>query len=90
MNQRKSILVALLLATLAVGPLALRASAEPVTKAKPNIVLIYADDLGYGDIGCYGATKVKTPHLDRLASQGLRFTDAHSSAATCTPSRGHR
>lgn len=54
---------------------------------RPNIVLIYADDLGYGDLGCYGATKVKTPNIDRLASQGLRFTDAHSSSATCTPSR---
>lgn len=54
---------------------------------RPNIVLIYADDLGYGDVGCYGATAVKTPSLDRLANEGLRFTDAHSAAATCTPSR---
>ncbi|MBI2948151.1 MAG: arylsulfatase [Verrucomicrobia bacterium] len=53
----------------------------------PNIVLIYADDLGYGDAGCYGATKVRTPNIDRLAAQGLRFTDAHSASATCTPSR---
>lgn len=53
----------------------------------PNIVLIYADDLGYGDVGCYGATKVRTPNIDRLASGGVRFTNAHSSAATCTPSR---
>src|SRR5690242_9891777 len=57
------------------------------TQARPNIVIILADDLGYGDVGCYGATRVKTPNLDRLASQGLRFTDAHSSSATCTPSR---
>lgn len=55
--------------------------------AKPNILLIYTDDLGYGDVGCYGATAVKTPNIDRLAKQGLRFTDAHSTAATCTPSR---
>lgn len=54
---------------------------------RPNIVLIYADDVGYGDLGCYGATAVKTPNLDRLAKRGLRFTDAHSSSATCTPSR---
>ena len=53
----------------------------------PNIVLIYADDLGYGDVGCYGATKVKTPNVDGLASEGLRFTNAHSPSATCTPSR---
>ncbi|RPI19939.1 MAG: arylsulfatase [Acidobacteriales bacterium] len=55
--------------------------------ANPNILLIYADDLGYGDLSCYGGTGVKTPNLDRLAAAGLRFTDAHSSAATCTPSR---
>ena len=54
---------------------------------RPNVVLIYADDIGYGDFGCYGATRVKTPHVDRLAAEGLRFTDAHSAAATCTPSR---
>jgi arylsulfatase A-like enzyme len=54
---------------------------------KPNIVLIYTDDVGYGDVGCYGATGVETPHVDRLAREGLRFTDAHCSAATCTPSR---
>jgi arylsulfatase A-like enzyme len=53
----------------------------------PNIVLILSDDVGYGDIGCYGATKVKTPHLDQLAAQGLRFTDAHCTSSTCTPSR---
>ncbi len=58
--------------------------AEP---AKPNVVLIFADDLGYGDLGCYGATKVKTPHVDRLAREGRRFTDAHSASAVCTPSR---
>jgi arylsulfatase A-like enzyme len=54
---------------------------------KPNIIVIYADDLGYGDVGCYGATRVKTPHIDRLAREGLRFTDGHSASATCTPSR---
>src|SRR2546423_14326596 len=53
----------------------------------PNIVYMYADDLGYGDVGCYGATRVKTPNLDRVAASGIRFTHAHSSSATCTPSR---
>lgn len=53
----------------------------------PNVVVILADDLGYGDLGCYGATKVKTPNIDRLASEGRRFTDAHSASAVCTPSR---
>jgi len=55
--------------------------------SRPNIVFILADDIGYGDWGCYGATKVKTPNVDRLATQGLRFTDAHSPAAVCTPTR---
>ncbi len=53
----------------------------------PNIVLIYADDLGYGDLSCYGATKIDTPHIDRLAKEGRLFTDAHSTSAVCTPSR---
>ena len=54
---------------------------------QPNVVLIFADDLGYGDLGCYGATKLKTPNIDRLAQEGRRFTDAHSASAVCTPSR---
>jgi arylsulfatase A-like enzyme len=54
---------------------------------KPNIIFILADDIGYGDLGCHGATRVKTPNLDRLAQQGCRFTDAHTTASTCTPSR---
>lgn len=54
---------------------------------KPNIVFILADDIGYGDLSCYGAKLVKTPNLDRLAREGRRFTDAHSPAATCTPTR---
>jgi len=54
---------------------------------KPNIVLIFADDLGYGDLSCYGATKVQTPNIDKLALEGRRFTDAHSASAVCTPSR---
>lgn len=57
------------------------------TDQKPNIVFIYTDDLGYGDVGCYGAIGVKTPNVDALARGGIRFTDAHSSASTCTPSR---
>ncbi|MGC9455212.1 MAG: sulfatase family protein [Phycisphaerae bacterium] len=54
---------------------------------KPNIVVMYADDLGFGDIGCYGADTIPTPNLDRLASRGVRFTQAYATAATCTPSR---
>jgi arylsulfatase A-like enzyme len=57
------------------------------TRQHPNIVLIYADDIGYGDFSCYGATALKTPNVDRLAKQGLRFTSGYASSATCTPSR---
>jgi arylsulfatase A-like enzyme len=60
-----------------------RTSAAPL----PNIVFMNADDLGYGDTSCYGAKRVPTPNIDRLARSGVRFTDAHTSAATCTPSR---
>ncbi len=56
-------------------------------EAGPNVVIIFADDLGYGDVGCYGATKVQTPNIDRLAACGRMFTDAHSASAVCTPSR---
>ncbi len=54
---------------------------------KPNIVLIMADDLGYGDIGCYGNDWINTPHLDALARNGMRFTDYHSNAPVCSPTR---
>lgn len=54
---------------------------------KPNIIVIMADDLGYGDVGCYGATELETPHIDRLAANGLRFTQGYCSASTCTPTR---
>jgi arylsulfatase A len=59
----------------------------PAQQPTPNVVLIYGDDIGYGDLGCYGASKIPTPNLDRLAAEGLRFTDGHCTAATCTPSR---
>ncbi len=66
---------------------AFQAKTSAVETQRPNIVLIYADDIGYGDVGCYGATKVSTPNIDRLAAEGLRFTDAHCVASICTPSR---
>lgn len=61
--------------------------AQIKVKNKPNIVLLYADDLGYGDVGCYGAKGVETPNIDKLANEGIKFTDAHCSSSTCTPSR---
>ena len=58
-----------------------------VETKKPNIVIFYVDDLGYGDLSSYGATQVATPHVDKMANNGIKFTDAHSGASTCTPSR---
>lgn len=57
------------------------------TSNRPNIVLIMADDLGYGDLSCYGATELQTPHIDQLAADGIRFTSGYCSASTCTPTR---
>ena len=54
---------------------------------QPNIILILADDLGYGDLGCYGQTKIRTPNLDRMASEGMRFTQFYAGNAVCAPSR---
>jgi arylsulfatase A len=65
----------------------LAACADTPRVEKPNIILLYVDDLGYADVGCYGAKGVETPNIDSLASGGLRFTDGHCSSATCTPSR---
>ncbi|MGB2501555.1 MAG: sulfatase-like hydrolase/transferase, partial [Mariniblastus sp.] len=54
---------------------------------KPNVIVIMADDLGYGDVSCYGATELETPNIDRLAAEGQRFTSGYCSASTCTPTR---
>ena len=63
-------------------------SAEtPSTPDRPNLIVIFCDDLGYGDLGCYGSEKNRTPHIDRMAKQGMRFTDFYSSSPVCTPSR---
>ena len=58
-----------------------------VAAERPNIIVIMADDLGYGDVGCYGAKAIKTPNIDQLAAEGLRFTSGYCSASTCTPTR---
>ena len=60
------------------------ASAQAAT---PNVIIIMADDQGYQDLGCFGSPKIKTPHIDRMAKEGMRFTDFYSGAAVCTPSR---
>lgn len=72
---------------IAVGILLAFAASQPGVQRRPNVILIYADDLGYGDVSAYGARRLKTPNIDRLAREGVRFIDAHSPAATCTPSR---
>jgi len=62
-------------------------AAAPLGARAPNIVFILADDLGYGDLGCYGQERIKTPHIDRMASEGMRLTDAYAGASVCAPSR---
>lgn len=65
----------------------LLSSRSVIATDRPNIVVIMADDLGYGDLSCYGASKISTPNCDRLAKEGRRFTDAHSPSAVCSPTR---
>lgn len=72
-----------ILATLLGVCLGQAATAAP----RPNVLLILADDLGYGDVGCYGATKIRTPHMDRLAREGMRFTQAYTPGSVCSPTR---
>ncbi len=62
-------------------------AAGQTTATRPNIIIILADDLGWGDLGCYGHPSIRTPNLDRMAAEGLRFTDFYSAAEVCTPSR---
>jgi len=76
---------ALLSAVVALGlTFAVSHAAEP---RRPNVVFVLADDLGYGDLGCYGQTKIRTPHLDRLAADGMRFTQFYAGSTVCAPSR---
>ena len=87
MRNRTKLITFLLLVMLIAGfqlPFFATDSKVPLT---PNVVIFYIDDLGYGDLSSYGAKGVTTPAIDRLAANGIRFTDGHSSAATCTPSR---
>jgi arylsulfatase A-like enzyme len=83
--RRKSVIMLGLLVLLAAHLTS--TAVEPPQLSAPNIVLIYVDDLGYGDLGCYGSQKNDTPHIDRLAKEGMRFTDYYSASPVCTPSR---
>jgi len=88
-NKMKTLLFQALIVRclLSLTAISLHAADVPPAADKPNIIVILADDIGYGDLSCYGAKMVQTPNLDRLAREGRRFMDAHSPAATCTPSR---
>ena len=69
------------------GILTVTSAVAQTAIARPNVIFVLTDDLGYSDIGCYGATKVRTPHIDRLAAEGIRFSDFHTAASICSPSR---
>ena len=83
MNQTKVLSSTLLL----LSSTQLLFSASEKKEKQPNIIIIMSDDLGYGDVGCYGADKVKTPNIDKLASNGVRFTSGYATASTSSPSR---
>ena len=71
---------------LPIGALALYSSAVAQQQSgRPNVLLIYADDIGYGDLSCNGTSAVRTPNVEKLTSEGIRFTNAHCAAATSTP-----
>src|SRR5687768_4830728 len=83
MNQRTlSLLLVMVIWLWSISDSPLEAAQRP-----PNIVIILADDLGYGDLGCYGHPTIRTPNLDRMAAEGMRFTDFYVAACVCTPSR---
>ena len=86
MNKRISLSAASIVPLLA-GSCAGDPAVSVPENARPNIIFIFSDDLGIGDLSCYGATRVTTPHIDRLAAQGQRFTNAYATSATSTPSR---
>ena len=77
------------MAMLALAPAvsAQQSAASPDTRERPNVICILADDLGYGDLGCYGQKRIETPVIDKMAAQGLRFTDHYAGSTVCAPSR---
>src|SRR5438046_1003019 len=75
------------LATAAISPLTLSVGTQVAASRQPNIIFIVADDLGYADLSCYGRRDFKTPNLDRLASEGVRFTQAYANSAVCSATR---
>lgn len=86
MNRRRIIQTVTALLVLATTSPAV-AEEEGRAPARPNIIFIMADDLGYGDLGCYGQKRIQTPNIDRLAAEGMRFTQCYAGASVCAPSR---
>ena len=86
-DRREFLKTAGISAVVAAGLPRLAAAAKGDDDAKQNFIVIYADDQGYGDLSCYGATKLKTPNLDRMAAEGMKFTDFYVSAPVCSPTR---
>ena len=74
-------------AACALAPAHPTSAALPAAVERPNVLFILADDPGWGDLSCYGRPDYRTPHLDRLASEGTRFTNAYSASPVCTPTR---
>lgn len=87
MKRQKHLITTVLIPIAIFTVINLKAQQKEVKKKLPNIVFIYADDLGYGDVGAYGATELKTPNIDKLANGGIRFSNGYATSATCTPSR---
>src|SRR3954465_14792771 len=87
MIQRPSVLF--LLACLVLAPFARAAepAAPPAGPKTPNVVLILTDDQGYSDLSCYGSKKIKAPRIEKMAAEGMKFTDFYAAASVCTPSR---
>ncbi len=85
--QRRDLLKAAMVGAISgVGSVFARQEAAKGTR-RPNVVFILADDLGYADVGCYGQKKIRTPHIDRLAAEGMRFTQSYHGNPVCAPSR---
>lgn len=80
-------IVARLFVALVIIPLLLAAASQTTRAAPPNLIFVMADDLGYGDLGCYGQKKILTPNLDRMAAEGIRFTQFYAGCTVCAPSR---
>ena len=77
----------MLRALICLTPMFFGVAASAAEAAPPNVVIFLADDLGWGDLGCHGHPRIKTPNLDRFATQGLRYTQCYSGGAVCSPSR---